>query len=374
MSSLEIRPVRTKRERRAFIKMPWRIYREDPHWVPPLISDQKAFLDPKRGVFFDHGEAELFTAYRDDIPVGRISAHINHLHEDIYHDRKGFFGFFECENDRESAGALFASAEEYLRSKGRKICDGSLSFGIYDEVGILVDGFDTDPYLLNVHNPPYYKELIENAGYKKSVDWYAYRGYLKSYNNLDQKLFRIKDKAMKRAGLTLRPLDQKNPDKEAHIIKDLFNSAWDKNWGHVPFTDSEIKRFTNELVRIVVPELSLFAEKDGKVVGFTLSTYDANVAVKKINGRLFPFGFLILLKNLKRTDRFRLIMMGVLEEYRSRGIEHALYMTIAKNGLDMGFKELEMSLVVETNTAMVRIMEKFPVEVYKTYRIFQKKL
>jgi GNAT superfamily N-acetyltransferase len=374
MPTLEIKPVATASERMAFIKMPWAIYRSDPHWVPPLISDQKRFINPKHGVFFDHGEAALFIAYRDGKPVGRISAHVNLLYDKLYDDRKGFFGFFESEDRQETASALFACAEQHLRDKNRAICEGPLSFSIYDEIGTLIDGFDSDPYLLNVHNPPYYRSLIENVGYHKSVDWYAYRGYLKDYDNLDPRLYRVRDKVMQRAGLTLRPINVKKADREAKIIKAIFNTAWDKNWGHVPFTDKEIHRLTYELVKVVVPELSLIAEKNGDPVGFTFSTYDANVAVKKINGHLFPFGFIEMLRALKRTDRFRLILMGVLEEYRGRGIENALYMTVAKNGLDMGFRELEMSLVVESNTPMVRIMEKLPVDIYKTYRLFTKKL
>jgi GNAT superfamily N-acetyltransferase len=342
--------------------------------VPPLISDQKNFINPKKGVFFDHGEAALFIAYRDGKPVGRISAHVNHLYDKLYDDRKGFFGFFESENHQETASALFACAEQHLREKNRGICEGPLSFSIYDEIGTLIDGFDTDPYILNVHNPPYYQSLIESVGYGKSVDWYAYRGYLKDYDNLDPRLYRVRDKVMQRAGLTLRPINVKNADREAQIIKRIFNSAWDKNWGHVPFTDNEIHRLTHELVRVVVPELSLIAEKNGDPVGFTFSTYDANVAVKKIKGHLYPFGFIEMLRNLKKTDRFRLILMGILEEYRGRGIENALYMTVAKNGLDLGFRELEMSLVVESNIPMVRIMEKLPVEIYKTYRLYTKKL
>jgi GNAT superfamily N-acetyltransferase len=374
MAGFEIKPVTTGRERMKFIKMPWQVYARDSHWVPPLISDQKTFLDPEKGVFFDHGEASLFVAYRDGRPVGRISAHVNRLYDEIYQDGKGFFGFFECENSQETASALFACAEEHLRARGKSLIEGPLSFGVYDEVGVLIDGFDTDPYLLNIHNPPYYRDLIENAGYGKSVDWFAYRGYLKDYLNLDERFYRVKDKVMQRAGLTLRQIDLSNVEEEAKTIQKIFNTAWDRNWGHVPFTDREIRRFAGELVRVAVPELSLIAERNGEPVGFTFSTCDANVAVKKINGRLFPFGFLTLLFGLKKTDRFRLILMGVLEEYRGRGIENALYMNVAKNGMEMGFRELEMSLVVETNVPMVKIMEKLPVKIYKTYRLFSKSL
>ena len=374
MSSLEISEVRSRRERLAFIKMPWNLYRHDPHWVPPVIADQMEFLDPKKGVFFDHGEARLFLARRQGVPVGRITAHVNHLHDRIHHDGTGFFGFFECENNPETARALFAQAERYLRSRNRTSSVGSLSFGIYDEVGVLVSGFDSDPYVMNVHNPPYYRDLITASGYGKEVDWFAYRGYLKDYEIVDQRLLRIRDRVLSRSGLTLRNVDLHRIPREAAIVKELFDSAWSKNWGHVPFSRHEWERLIGQLRRIVIPELTIIAERDGKPVGFTLTSYDANVAVKKLNGRLFPFGAISLLRNLKRTRNIRFILMGVREEYRGRGIESALILTFAQRAYEMGFEELEMSLVVENNTPMITALEYYPVEIKKVYRIFSKSL
>jgi GNAT superfamily N-acetyltransferase len=374
MDSIEIEEVRSKKDRSAFIKMPWRIYRNDPHWVPPIIADQKTFLDPEKGVFFDHGEAALFMAYRDGAPLGRISAHINYLYDERYDDKKGFFGFFECEDDQEVANALFNRAESYLRSKGRNTCEGSLSFGIYDEVGILVEGFDSDPYLLNVHNPPYYQRLIETAGYEKSIDWFAYRGFLKDYETIDERLLRIRDRTLKRAGLTIRQASVEDKEKEQRTIRRIFHSAWDKNWGHVPFSEREWRRLFNEILKVVVPELTLIAEKDGNPVAFTLTTYDANEAVKKINGRLFPFGFMRLLRNLKKTKNIRFILMGVLEQFRGRGIENALILLVSQKAYEMGFYEMEQSLVVENNDPMIDALRYFPVKLKKVYRLFKKQL
>jgi len=374
MSSLDVSEVRTRRERLEFIKMPWRLYERDPHWVPPVIADQMEFLDPKRGTFFDHGEARLFLARRAGEPVGRITAHVNELYDRAYGAGTGFFGFFECENRADTARALLGRAESFLRSRRRAVSEGSLSFGIYDEVGILVEGFDTDPYVLNVHNPPYYRDLITGAGYEKAVDWFAYRGRLEDYRKLDGRLLRIKDRVLERSGLELRPVDLSRVSEEARVVKQLFDTAWSANWGHVPFSEREWDRLISQIRRIVIPELTLIAEKDGTPVGFTLTTYDANVAVKKLNGRLFPFGFLRLIRNLKRTRRIRFILMGVLREYRGRGIESALMLSFARRAYERGFEELEMSLVVEDNTPMIRALEHFPVEVSKVYRIFRKNL
>jgi GNAT superfamily N-acetyltransferase len=374
MSSLTIKEVLTSRQRLSFIKMPWRIYRGDPHWVPPLIAEQREFLNPRKGVFFDHGEARLFLAHRAGETVGRISAHINSVHDEMYGQEKGFFGFFECVNDQETANALFKKAADYAASRGRRMLEGPLSFGIYDEVGILVKGFDNDPYVMNVHNPPYYRELLENAGFEKSVDWYAYRGLLKDYVNLDKRLFRLMERTFERSGIEIRACRENKIPEEAEIVRRIFHSAWERNWGHVPFTEGEWKRMVKALKAIVVPELTLIAEKDGQPVGFTLTAYDANETVKKLNGRLFPFGFIGLLISLKKTKRIRFILMGIMEEFRSRGIENALMLMVARRAFELGFEEIEMSLIVETNQPMVGAMKHFPVDISKVYRIYQKEI
>jgi GNAT superfamily N-acetyltransferase len=376
MLPIEIRRVTSKRERAVFIKMAWQFYKKDPLWVPPLISDQAAFLDPVKGVFFDHGEAELFLAYRGASPVGRISAHVNRRHDDYFGAGKGFVGFFECENDAETAHALFNAAANWLRSRGKTVAEGPMSFSVYDELGILIDGFDSPPYLLTVFNPPYYKGLFEACEWEKAVDWFAYRGR-KGFidKNLDPVFSRLSRRVLKRNGMTIRRMDLKNAlEREAGIVKEIFKDAWNENWGHVPLSDKEFDRFKESLARIVVPELSLIVEVDGRPVAFTLSAYDANIAVKKVNGRLFPIGFLILLLGIKKTDRFRLILMGVLEKYRKQGIEVAMYARIIEEGLRLGFREAEMSLIVENNERMLSSIRHLPVEKYKTWRVFRKDL
>jgi len=375
--SVEIQKVMDRRSRLAFIKMAWPVYNKDSHWVPPIISDQMKFLDPKQGVFFEHGEAQLFLAYRGKTPVGRISAHVNHLHDKVYNDGTGFFGFFECDNDPEAARALFQEAERWLSARGKSRVMGPMSFGIYDDsAAMLVDGFDTDPYLMNAHNPPYYQELLRACGYGKIIDWYAFRATAgKTDKEADPKIYRLQEKILRIPGLTFRPIDIKNHlDREAAIVQGLFADAWKGNWGHLPFTDAEFHRIVKEFKRIAVVELSLVAEMNGKPVGFALSLYDANVAVKKINGRMFPFGWCTMLTGIKKTDRFRLTLMGVLPEYRNRGIELAFYAKIMEKGVQMGFREAECSMIVENNEAMLASLSHMPTERYKTYRVFGKDL
>jgi GNAT superfamily N-acetyltransferase len=366
--------VQTRADRLQFIKMPWRIYRQDSHWVPPLIFDQMKFLNPRKGVFFDHGEAELFLALRGRHVVGRLSAHVNHLQDQLYGDGKGFFGFFECEDDQDTADTLFRAAEHYLKDKGKTSIEGPMSFGVYDEIGILVDGFESDPYVLNMHNPPYYEQLLTEAGYEKAIDWYAYRGYTRDRVQVDPRLFRVRDRVMRRPDLNIRSVDLKQFKREAHIVKQIYDQAWKENWGHVPLTEREYQRIVHTLVRFVIPKISFVAEVDGVPVGFALSIYDANVAVKKLNGRLFPFGFIKLLTNVKKTDRFRHILMGILKEYRNQGIEIAFYAAMADHAEAAGLREVEMSLIVEDNDAMRGSLKHLPVEIYKTYRIYRKEI
>jgi GNAT superfamily N-acetyltransferase len=376
MLPIEIRRVRTGQDRAAFVKMVWRLYGKDPLWVPPLISDQMEFIDPAKGVFFGHGEAELFLAYRGDVPVGRISAHINRRHDDLYGGGTGFIGFFESENDVEVAQALFTSAAAWLRGKGRRTAEGPMSFGVYDETGILVHGFDSPPYLLTGYNPAYYGELFQKCGWEKSVDWHGFRGRAGFTDaELDPRYRRLTEKVMKREGIVIRSMDIKdNLEREAEIVRSIFAQAWDENWGHVPLSDPEFLRLKESIVRMVVPELCLVAELGGKPIAFTLSAYDANVAVRKTNGRLFPFGFIRLLTGIKKTDRFRLILMGVLDGYRKQGIEIALYTRIIEEGIRLGFREVEMSMIVETNIRMLSSIGHLPVERYKTWRIYKMNL
>ena len=374
-SAVEVQPVSNAKERLAFIKMPWRIYHGDSRWVAPVIADQKKFLDPKRGPFYEYGQVELFIAYRDGQAVGRISAQTNHRHDELFDDQKGFFGFFDCEDDLEVAQALFARAQEHLENSDRKIMEGPYSFTIYDEIGVQIEGFENDPYVLTVHNKPYYASLFENAGFDKSIDWYAFRGeYLGTGKSTAKKYGKLSKRVLSRASLKMRQMNNgKYFNRDAAIIKELFKTSFDRNWGHVPLSDKEFERIADFVKRIICPELSLIAEVDGKPVGFSLVVYDANPAIKQLNGRLYPFGFIRLLASLKKTNRCRLILMGMLEEFRGKGYELPFYVHLAEHCNEYGFNEGELSQVVESNSGLMRTLEKIPdLTRYKTYRIYQK--
>jgi GNAT superfamily N-acetyltransferase len=376
MLPIEIRHVQSARERSTFVKMAWQFYGDDPHWVPPLIGDQLQSIDPAHGIFYDHGDAELLLAYRGTRPVGRISAHVNRRHDERFGKGTGFVGFFECENDPATAAALFDSAAAWLKGKGCTTAEGPMSFGVYDELGILVDGFDTDPYILTSHNPAWYGGLFEANGWLKSIDWYGFRGRTDVFREkLDPRYFVLAQRVLRRGGINVRTVDlRRHLDREAGIVQQIFAEAWNANWGHVPLTDREFARLKEGVRRFVVPELSAIVELDGRPIAFALSLFDANQAVKKLNGRLFPFGFIRLLATAKRTRRFRLVLMGVREEYRRQGIELALYARVIEQGMALGFQEAEMSLIVESNEPMISSVERLPVERYRTWRIYRKGL
>ncbi len=245
MSDLQIVPVKSHNELLSFIKMPWGIYKNDPHWVPPLIFDQLEFLNPQKGVFFEYGNALLLMALRNGRAVGRISSHINKRHNELYNDKKGFFGFFECENNLETAHALFAKAEEFLKQNKINSIEGPFSFSTYDEMGILVNGFDSDPYIMNIHNPQYYQKLLEECGFMKSVDWYAFRGRKGiTDKNIDPRYYKVRDRILKNPGIKIWSMEKsRDLNIEAAIVKKIFNEAWSRNWGHITLTDRELEPF-----------------------------------------------------------------------------------------------------------------------------------
>ncbi|MFN3193264.1 MAG: hypothetical protein ACE361_22320 [Aureliella sp.] len=375
--SIDVKPVRTARDRAAFVRLPWTIYVGDPKWVPPIISDQKSVLDPDKGPFFEHGKAELFLAYQNGQPVGRITAHVNERYDEIYGSNKGFIGFFECIDDKAVASALFDRAAGFLREQGKSIMEGPYSFSIYDEIGIQLDGFDNEPYVLTAHTRPYYRSLFEGNGFAKSIDWYAFRvDASKPNSEMHRRYDRIRSRVEKLGRLELRQMDRgKNFSRDADIVKKIFSDAWEKNWGHVPMSDSEFQRVAEFIRLIVCPELSLIAEVDGEPVGCSLVIYDANQVLKKLNGRILPFGWLRLLTGVRKSNRARLILMGMMEEYRNHGYDLGFYLHISDQTTKAGLEELEMSLVVENNHALLNTLEKLPgVERYKTFRIYQREL
>ena len=340
--------------------------------------DVAKLLDRARNPFFEHAEADYFLARRNGRVVGRIAAISNRLHNEVHGDRVGFFGFFECEQDQAVADALFAEAAAWLRARGHDVMRGPASFSVNDECGLLVDGFDTPPTLMMPHNPPYYLRLMDGAGFRKAKDLLVYRGgYEPLYIPVPDRLTRGTELIRKRQGITLRPFNMADFDGEVAKIKRLYNRAWEKNWGFIPMTDKELDHLAEQFKPVAIPDLIPFAEKDGETIGFGLCLPDLNSVFRRHrSGRLTPtlLGDLLYHIKLQRFRRLRILLLGILPEWRGKGVDAMLYHWIWTRGGALGFRWGEAGWILEDNPAMNAGLEKMEFTVYKTYRLYDKSL
>jgi len=366
-----VRRVESARDLERFIGFPYRLHRGDRYWVPPLRMDIRSQLSKEKNPFFGHAETAYYLAARDGEVVGRLAAIHNRAHNDFHDDHVGFFGFFDCINDADVARALFDAAAAWLKGRGLDTMRGPASFSTNDECGLLVDGFDSPPTVLNPHNPRYYVELIEGAGFQKAMDLWQYQTVS---TELPERLERAAQKVAQRLNVTLRPLDMKHFNAEIDQIKPLYNGAWEKNWGFVPMSDEEIDHLAKQLKPIVVPDLVVFAEREGKPIGFAAAIPDMNVALKaNPSGRLFP-GIIKILWRARKISRLRILLLGVLKDYRGKGIAELMYQWIWKKGLAHGFSWGEAGWILEDNTPMNRGLEFMGFRVYKTLRMYDRPL
>lgn len=351
--------------------LPFRLYKDDPNWVPNLISDDKKHLSPRHNPFFLHSEAELYLAIKDGQVVGRISAHTNTRHNLTHNDKAGFFGFFECINDVEVARALLDEAMRWNKTKGRDKVMGPFSFTINDECGLLVDGFDSPPMIMNTHSRPYYQKLLSEAGFAKAMDMYA---YLSERTEMPKRIERIASAIQRRTGVKIKSLSH-NKKQRAEDIKKIFKvyaKAWEDNWGNVPMTQEELEHITKQLLPLADPELVFLAEIEDEPVGFCLAMPNFNEVLKVMHGRVNPCTMIKALRAQKRISSARVITMGLIDGYRQKGIDTLFYYYAYKNGLPKGYFKGEFSWVLENNTMMLRVAEMLDAIRYKTYRIYEK--
>jgi hypothetical protein len=334
--------------------------------------DRRKLMDKKKNPFYTHADAEFFLAYRDKEIVGRIGAIVNHNHNKEHRENIGFFGFFECVNDQEVADKLLETAKNWLKERGVTAMRGPATPSVNDEYGLLIDGFDLPPAVLMPYNPPYYQPLIEKAGLRKVKDLYAY--HVHKDKAFSDKLVRVAEMVKKREGLSFRSLDMKNFKREVALIRDLYNRAWQYNWGAVPMTDAEFDALAKDLKPVVVPELVIIAEYKGKPIGFSLSLPDLNIALKhNRNGYLLP-GLFCLMRYKKSIGATRIIVLGVVREHLKSGAGSVLFYETAKRSVENGYDEGEASWVLEDNTMMNRAAEMLKAERTKTYRIYETSL
>jgi GNAT superfamily N-acetyltransferase len=373
-SDIVINRVRNESDKSLFIKFPWKIYKGDKNWVPPLIFDVKKNLDTRRNPFYTHSEIELFLAYKNGELCGRIAAITNEHHNKFHSDKVGFFGYFESVNDKDVAIELFKAAEEFLKSKGKDTIRGPVNPSTNDEVALLIDGFDRPPVLLMTYNPEYYAALIENSGFVKAKDMYAYMVYdsVTKDEKVMGKLRRVSEIVQKKEKIKIRTLNMQDFKNELQRVKEVYNQAWSYNWGFVPMTEKEFDYLSDSMKPILDKDLVYFAEVEGKPIGFSLAIPDMNVVFKKINGRIFPFGIIKILLGRKKINRLRLITLGVIPEYQRKGIESIFINNTIEIGMGKGYNQAEISWILEDNTPMVQTAIKLGAEKSKTYRIYDK--
>jgi GNAT superfamily N-acetyltransferase len=375
--TITVREVAGRRMLKSFIRLPHRIYAGDPAWVPPLDLERREHLSPGRNPFFGHGEAALFLAFRGKEPVGRISAQIDRLHVERHGDGAGFFGFLEAVDDRAVFAALFAAAEKWLKARGMVRMRGPFSFSINQESGLLVDGFSHPPVVMMGHARPYYQKHVEACGLKKAMDLiaYDYPGLQPVPEAMARMLRRLKEKGV----LTVRPMNKRRLKEELALIMDIFNDAWAENWGFVPFTEEEIRKFGKEL-RLIVDERDVWiAEYKGEPAAMVVTLPDINEFIRDFGGRLLPFNWLRLIWRLKfggPPQTVRMPLMGVRRRYHNTAVGSALALAVIDAvrfyHAGRGVRRGELSWILETNTRMRHMIEAVGGVPYKTYRIYEK--
>jgi len=371
--NLVIKEANSKKEVSNFIDFPHDLYEGDPNYVPELYMAQKDLLNKDKHPFFQHGEVQLFLAYVGQRIVGRIAAIKNKAYNDYHDSHIGFFGFYDYENSLDIAGALINKVKDYLAAEKYDYLMGPVNFSTNETAGTLIDGFDSPPKIMMTYNKPYYDVLQTKLGMVKEMDLFAYLIPTIEASDKSIKLSNLIEERLKRQGITVRNLRVNKIKEEAPGMMDIYNSAWEKNWGFVPMTKAEFDHLVNELKLIADPDFAYVAEHEGKPIGFSVSLPNINeITINFKKGRLFPFNIIKLLLNKKKVDSVRIITMGVKEEYRKKGIEAIFF---AKNIKEARKRKLkgggEASWILENNQEMVVAAEKLNGKRYKTYRIYK---
>jgi GNAT superfamily N-acetyltransferase len=370
--TLSISQVKSKKDLKEFLDLPFDLYKNSKYWIPPLRLAMKEFFEPKHP-FYEVGTITSWIAKKDNKVVGRISAITNSAYEKTYGEKCGFFGFYECINDESISKALFETAENYLKNLGMTKIKGPVSPSTNYECGTLIEGYEMSPYAMMTYNPPYHKNFIENQGYGKSMDLLAY--HLPVDFNMPESIKRIAEKIQKKENISFRKVNKKNWDHEVKIMKDIYNQAWEDNWGFVPMTDREFNATCEGLKYIISEDYVQFAMVDGKEAGFIGCIPDLNQVLKHMpTGRLLPTGIFKLLNKKKYITQIRVLTLGILPKYRNLGLPSLLFMKAQELAKKEGLKDSEMGWVLENNLAMNKPILKMGGTPYKTYRIFEKTL
>ncbi len=318
--------------------------------------------------FFRHAEVRYFLVRDGEKALGRVASIVNRRHIEFHREQAGFFGFFECVNDPKVCLRLLDTVKAELKSKGMAIMRGPMNFSTNEECGFLVEGFDQPPMLMTPYNPSYYNDLMEGYGMRKAKDLFAFIYQVRE--SLPEKVLRVAVIAEKR-GISIRPIDKKRFQEEMQVFKEVYNSAWEKNWGFIPLTDEELDYLGERLKQIAVPELTLIAEDDGEPVGFMGLLPDFNYVLRRMNGKLNPITILKALRYSKKIKDLRLLLLGIKKEYRNKGVDALLFREGFKGVKSGGYKRVEFSWILEDNIAVQRLVDTIGGKLYKKYRIYE---
>ena len=370
MPALEIVPAEKGKAWREFIDLPYRLHGSRPHFVPPLRREHRELFDRTRHPFFRHADGALFLARRAGRAVGRIEAVVNHAHNQFHNDRIGFFGGFECEDDRVVSDALLAAAARWLAARGMQVMRGPATHSTNEECGLLIEGFDEPPMIGMPYNPPYYAGLLEGFGLAKAKDLYAWE--IRAGQTIPEKIRRVAEIVRKSTGVVVRPVNFRDYAAEIRRAMEVYNAAWTRNWGFVPLTAAEFVYAAKQLRPLLQrqPEGTMVAEVAGRPVAFCLALLDVNQALAQVRGgRLFPFGFWRLMRGLRRIDQARIMALGIRPEFRHRGIDALLYFELLSRGERLGLRRGEIGWTLEDNRAMNRAIL-LGGRHHKTYRLY----
>jgi GNAT superfamily N-acetyltransferase len=369
--------VASRRDLRRFIKLPWRLYRNEPHWVPPLISERRRFLDPARNPFFEHADARYLLAWRNGQVIGRISAHIDRNFNEFQGNDWGLFGFFESEDDPEVADALLRSAEAWLREHGCDRIVGPMDFTTNDECGLLVEGHERPPMILQGWHHPYYQRLLEGSGLAKAMDLYMWQLRLDEVEDkggFHPMIHEMAEKVRSEHGIEVRSMRKRDLEAEIERFLEVYNAAWEPNWGFVPLRDSEVRHYAKQLKPILDENWAWVAERDGEVLGAALSLPDVNICLAHMNGRLLPLGWAKFLYYKRKIDRLRVLALGVKPQYQHLGVAAAFYVEHLRRARTNPIWWGEMGWILETNEPMNRAMEGMGGKIVRRYRVYERSL
>jgi hypothetical protein len=373
--AVEVSPVGSRRDRSAFVELPFRLHAIGTPWVPPLRIERRLFLHERTGPFFKHGDAELFLARRDGRVVGRVSAQIDHAFNEYHDNAWGMFGFLELEDDQEVLDALLDAAAQWLRDRGRERMVGPMDFTMNDESGILIEGFERDPMVRQPWHPPYYQELCERAGLDKAMDLLMWEMVIGQRDKILPIIFELSDALEPKHGITIRKMSRRHLRRELDKFGELYNEAWAKNWGFVPYSKEDLDAYAQELQIVYDRSWFMVAENgDGETVGIAITVPDINQVLKRMNGRVFPTGWIHYLRRKRIIDRCRIGFLGVKPAYQHTGVAAGFYIEHFDMAAATPVKWGEAGWVLETNRGLNRGMEALGGSVVKRYRMYERLL